>query len=459
MSIVGAFMVPHPPMIVPTVGRGSESQIEKTINSYKTVAQKIAELKPDTIIISSPHTTIYTDYFHISPGTSATGSFSMFGAKEPTFNETYDEELTSLLDNLAREKDMPVGTDHEREPLLDHGTMVPLYFIRQEYNDFKLVRIGISGLPLVDHYKVGMLIKEAVEKLNRRVVYVASGDLSHKLQEYGPYGFVEEGPIYDEKIMSTCSSGNFGELLEYPDLLLEKAAECGHPSFTMMAGALDGVSVETTALTHEDVTGVGYGLCYYIPTTSNPERHFLDKYLNKLRDRLNNEKHDDYVLLAQKAIDHYKRYNEKMSVPDNLPKEMLDTKAGVFVSIHKFDKLRGCIGTFLPVTSCIAEEIIANAISASTHDSRFRPITEDELEYLEINVDVLSAPEPIASKAELDVKKYGVIVSHGFKRGLLLPDLDGIDDVDTQVDIARRKGDIGPDEEIKLQRFEVIRHK
>jgi AmmeMemoRadiSam system protein A len=132
-------------------------------------------------------------------------------------------------------------------------------------------------------------------------------------------------------------------------------------------------------------------------------------------------------------------------------------KAGVFVSIHKFGSLRGCIGTFLPTTDSIAEEIIQNAISASTKDPRFRPITKDELPYLEVNVDVLSKPVP-TTKEELDPKKYGVIVTQGYKRGLLLPDLDGVDTIDEQISIAKQKAGITTGE-IELQRFEVIRHK
>ena len=133
-------------------------------------------------------------------------------------------------------------------------------------------------------------------------------------------------------------------------------------------------------------------------------------------------------------------------------------RAGVFVSIHKDGKLRGCIGTFLPTRTCIAEEIIQNAVSAATRDPRFDPVTADELEWLEINVDVLSAPERIRGPEELDVKKYGVIVSSGSRRGLLLPDLDGVDTVEEQVDIARKKGGIRENEPVTLERFEVVRH-
>lgn len=168
--------------------------------------------------------------------------------------------------------------------------------------------------------------------------------------------------------------------------------------------------------------------------------------------------HDPYVQLAIKSLESYIRDKKVLDTPTDLPEEMLKTKAGAFVSIHEKGQLRGCIGTIGPTCENVAEEIIQNAISASTRDPRFRPIEPEELEFLEVNVDVLSAPEDIPSLDYLDVKKYGVIVSCGRMRGLLLPDLDGVDDVETQVAIAMQKGGISYDEEIRLQRFEVIRH-
>ena len=136
----------------------------------------------------------------------------------------------------------------------------------------------------------------------------------------------------------------------------------------------------------------------------------------------------------------------------------MKNKAGVFVSIHKNGQLRGCIGTILAVAKNIGEEIILNAISACSRDPRFDPVRADELAYLDISVDVLSIPEKIASKDDLDVKRYGVIVSQGNKKGLLLPDLEGIDDVDEQVSIAARKGRIDLQKPYQLERFEVFRH-
>ena len=461
MSILAAYMVPHPPMIVPRVGRGSEAQIPATQAAYESVAREIAALAPETIIVSSPHAAMYADWFHISPGARAEGSFARFRAPDVRFSEEYDTEFVRSLAWLARERGFPAGTEGERDAALDHGTMVPLWFIRQAYSGFRLVRIGLSGLPLEEHYALGQLIRQAAEETGRRAVYVASGDLSHKLQTYGPYGYAPEGPQYDERVMDVCGRGAFGELFDFDEDFCERAAECGHRSFVMMAGALDGVAVEAKRLSHEDVTGVGYGICSFHPLGRDDSRRFLEFR----RDRAAEEAAasaadaDPWVRLARQSLESYILRREILGVPDGLPEELTARRAGAFVSIHEHGQLRGCIGTIAPTQSSLAEEIIRNAISASTRDPRFSPIRAEELPYLEISVDVLGEPEDIDSEDDLDVKRYGVIVSHGLRRGLLLPDLDGVDTAERQVAIARRKAGIGPREKVRLQRFEVVRHR
>ena len=460
MALLAAYMVPHPPMIVPRVGRGSEKQVEKTIRAYEAVADEIAALRPETVIVTSPHAVMYADWFHISPGKEASGDFGRFGAPEVSFREKYDTELVDTLCALAKKQGFPAGTAGEKDRRLDHGTMVPLYFIEQKYRDFRLVRIGLSGLSLADHYAFGQLLQKAVEETGRRAVLVASGDLSHKLQEYGPYGFAEEGPAYDARIMDVAGRAAFGEMLAFEDGFCEKAAECGHRSFVIMAGALDGLSVEAKVYSHEDVTGVGYGICSFVPAGPSGERRFLDRYRAEKEEALSarRAKEDPYVRLARETVEMYVREKRTPEVPDWATAEMKKDRAGVFVSIHKDGMLRGCIGTFLPTRDCVAREIISNAVSASTRDPRFDPVRPEELKWLEINVDVLSVPERIESAAQLDVKKYGVIVSCGSRRGLLLPDLDGVDTVEEQVDIARRKGGIPAGAKVELERFEVVRH-
>ena len=460
MSIIAAFMVPHPPMIVPDVGRGSEKQIEKTIKAYEKVADQIAALKPETIIVSSPHSVMYADYFHISPGSGAVGSFADFGAPQVKFDLNYDEEFVNLMAARAETVHFPAGTLGEKRPELDHGTMVPLWFILKKYKDFKLVRTGLSGYDLLKHYEYGVMIKDVVESLGRRVVYVASGDLSHKLQDYGPYGFAEEGPVYDKRIMDVCSGGRFGELFDFDESFCQKAAECGHKSFVIMAGALDGQAVEASEYSHEDITGVGYGICSFVPKGEDESRHFLNARLQQVESEIvgKREKSDAWVRLARESAEFFVKNGLEMEVPDWVPPELLQARAGAFVSVHKYGALRGCIGTIAATKENLALEIIHNAVSAVSEDPRFEPVSEDELKYLDINVDVLGEAEKISSPADLDVKKYGVIVQSGYKRGLLLPDLDGVDTVEQQISIARRKGGIAPGEDVDLFRFEVVRH-
>jgi len=163
--------------------------------------------------------------------------------------------------------------------------------------------------------------------------------------------------------------------------------------------------------------------------------------------------------LAKKTVETYIRTGKRPSPPKELTPEM-KAQAGVFVSIHKKNgDLRGCIGTFEPQQDNVAEEIIANAVSSATRDPRFNPIMQDELDNLEYSVDVLTAPEPVADESQLDPKKYGVIVACGWRRGLLLPDLEGVNSVQYQIEICRQKGGISEDEPVQLYRFEVKRYK
>ncbi|MBO4395555.1 MAG: AmmeMemoRadiSam system protein A [Eubacterium sp.] len=514
MSLVAGFMVPHPPLIVPNVGRGSEAEVEETIRSYERVAEEIAELKPETIVISSPHSVMYADYFHISPGAHATGDFGNFRAPEVSFEVDYDERFAFAWANHAAVNEIDAGVLGERDPHLDHGTMVPLYFITKKYTDFKLVRIGLSGFSLSTHYRMGMLVSTVAEELNRRVVYVASGDLSHRLREDGPYGFNTYGPVYDERIMDVMGRGDFDELMDFDEALCNHAAECGHRSFVMLAGALDRKRVRIERLSHQDVTGVGYGICTYHVEGEDPSRNFLDKWEERDRARRQEMKNaeDVYVRLARKSLETNIREGRRItwdevrdevirglgavngsydssesdslknsgmergecpdgnsavspyatedgSATEKAIEQLEHETAGAFVSLHKEGKLRGCIGTISATKGCVADEIIENAISASTRDPRFDPVIEDELPYLEYSVDVLGEAEPIKSPSELDVKRYGVIVTKGMRRGLLLPNLEGVDTVEEQLAIAKQKAGLTTEEKgCKLQRFEVVRH-
>lgn len=460
MGITAAFMVPHPPLIIPDIGKGQEGAIQNTIDAYHEAARRIAAQKPETIVLISPHQTMYADYFHISPGREARGDFGQFGAGHVRMHVSYDTGFVEQLCCLAKEKELPAGTLGQREASLDHGTMVPLYFVNQYWQDYRLVRIGLSGCSLTAHYRLGEAVKETAKRLGRSAVVIASGDLSHRLKEDGPYGYRKEGPEYDRRVMEVMGRGDFGGLLEFSENFCEKAGECGHRSFTIMAGALDQTKVEAERLSYEGPFGVGYGICCYRACGQDGERKAMERYEQRERERIarGRKEEDSYVRLARETIEAYVRRGNTIPAPKGLPEEMYCQKAGVFVSIKKEGSLRGCIGTLAATCSCVAQEIIQNAVSASTRDPRFPPIEPEELDLLSISVDVLGDMEPIDSPKDLDVKKYGVVVSKGRKRGLLLPNLEGVDTVEEQIAIARRKAGIGDGEAVSLERFEVVRH-
>ena len=502
MGILAGFMLPHPPLIIPEIGRGEEKAIQNTINAYHKAAQEIAALRPETIVLLSPHQTMYADYFHISPGRSAMGDFGQFGAKQVHMEVSYDTEFVKNLGGLAGARGLHAGTLGEREKKLDHGTCVPLWFVSQYYTEYQLVRIGLSGFPLTAHYRLGQCIREVAGLLGRNTVVIASGDLSHRLKEDGPYGYQKEGPEYDARIMDVMGRGAFGELFAFEEEFCEKAGECGHRSFTILAGAFDRTAVDATRLSYEGPFGVGYGICtfhvrgmetghsigkkrsmtekYSMEKEHSAEetrsmaggysveeehsidesRNFLEQFEAREKERLRaqQEKEDPYVKLARHTIETWLSTGKRPAVPEGLPEELYRRRAGAFVSLKEDGKLRGCIGTISPVRDSLAEEIIHNAVSACSEDPRFSPVEQWEVERLTISVDVLGNTERISSPAELDPARYGVIVTKGGRRGLLLPNLEGMDTVEEQIAIAKQKAGIRESEAVALERFEVVRH-
>lgn len=461
MPMLGAVLTPHPPVLLPEVGKGREREISATGNAMRQAAEAVARWKPEVLIVSSPHTILYGDYFHIAPGSGAVGSMAAFGAPQVRMEVPYDAPLREEIIRRAESAGLQAGTLGQRDPSLDHGVLIPLYFLRKAGVTCPIVRMGLSGFSALDHYRLGQCVAQAVEALGRRAVFVASGDLSHKLKADGPYGFAPEGPVFDEAVTKAMASGNFLDFLTMDPSLCERAAECGLRSFQIMAGALDGLAVQPRLLSHEGTFGVGYGVALFPVTGRDDTRRYAAACEQIHRERLaaRRAKEDPWVRLARLSLETRIRQGHVLqSLPEGLPAELTEQAAGAFVSLHKDGRLRGCIGTTAPTEENVAKEIVQNAVAAGTRDPRFPPVHPDELEELEYSVDVLDQPEPVDSPAQLDPKTYGVIVSYGCKRGLLLPDLDGVDTVEEQVAIARRKGGIREDDPYTLQRFKVVRH-
>jgi AmmeMemoRadiSam system protein A len=280
--------------------------------------------------------------------------------------------------------------------------------------------------------------------------------MSHKLG--GNYGFAEAGVEHDKYVRECVEQSDIRRLFDIDPDLTENAAECGLRAVMIMCGVLDGLKVKSEVLCYEAPYGVGYLTAKL--TADGGRESLLPEIIADKQAKIRRIRggEDDYVRLARESVEHFTQTGKKLNLPAELPLEMLENRAGVFVSIKKNGSLRGCIGTTEPTCASVAFEIVQNGISACSRDPRFEPVAPDELPELTYSVDVLFPPEPIADKSLLDVKKYGVIVSSGHKCGLLLPNLDGVDSIDEQLRIAMQKAGIKPSDKYALERFEVVRH-
>jgi AmmeMemoRadiSam system protein A len=420
------------------------------------------------VIVTTPHGPIFQDYIYISASDRLRGDLSRFGADSVRLEFRNNISLVNSIIKYAKFEGIYSGSledsaarKYRVSKELDHGALVPLYFVNKEFEGFKLVHISIAGLSFIELYKFGMCISKAVDGLGEKVVFLASGDLSHRLSHDGPYGFSESGVEFDKLFINSIKELDIERLLEIDEGMCENAGECGLRSFLIMFGALDGYGLKPEVYSYEGPFGIGYSVARFEVSRLDPERNLFEKIEKKATERIVEvrENEDAYINLAREALEVYVREKRILKAPGTLPSEMLENRAGAFVTIKQNGQLRGCIGTIEPTRKNIVEEIICNAISAGTRDSRFSPIEEDELNKLVYSVDILKEPEPIESINELDATKYGVIVRKGMRSGLLLPNLEGVDTPEKQVSIALKKAGISPDEKYSMERFEVVRHK
>ena len=433
-GIIFGCVVPHPPLMVPDIGRGEERRISATLEAMEELADKLAQQKPETILVISPHGVSYPSAMGIVTAKSSTGNLRNWGVPGPDYHFDNDLSMVSAIEKEAGAAGIPLQSIGETGYDIDHGVLAPMYYLFRAVKGIPVVPLTFCWLPLSTHFAFGQAISRAATETGKRVALIASGDLSHRLLPSAPAGYDPQGKVFDKKLVDALSRLDTHAVLNLDEDLIEHAGECGLRSIVILLGALQGLSVTPHILSYEGPFGVGYMVASFETEQLSP-----------------------LVQLAKKTVETF--VNEgKTPEPGELTPEM-EEKAGVFVSIHKHGELRGCIGTFEPTQKNVAEETIANAISSATRDPRFPRIAPDELADLDYSVDVLTSPEPVKSQNQLDPKKYGVIVESGFRRGLLLPDLEGVDSVDYQISICRQKAGIMPDEPVRLYRFEVRRYK
>jgi AmmeMemoRadiSam system protein A len=507
-------ITPHAPIMVPEVGRGEDRKVAQSQQALLRLGQEVQEAAPDTLIFITPHAPIFRDGIAILGTSTLQGNFGQFNARQVAFDYANDLELAQSLVEEAEAAGIPtvllnkrVAAEYGVSTQLDHGVMVPLYFLVKNWSSStqnasaagsrakpagssetakpaepveaaaqpdktaapvkatvkpvlpKLLVLAYGLLPFLDLYAFGQVINRAVVRTGRRAVLIASGDLSHRLTPDAPAGYRPEGAVFDQRICTITAEADVAGLLNLPPGLAEQAGECGLRSMIIGWGAADGRQVHPEVYSYEGPFGVGYMVANLGIGVPDADRHLLAQLKSQQQQAQQDRRAAESALvrLARESLENYIRHGRRLTEP-KMDLSEFGGPAGTFVSIKKHGELRGCIGTIAPTQPNLVQEIIENAISAGTRDPRFAPVTPDELAELVYSVDVLSEPEPIESLAELDPLRYGVIVSRGSRRGLLLPNLEGIDTAEEQVAIARQKAGIGPREPVQLERFEVKRY-
>lgn len=466
-AIVFSGIAPHPPIMVPEVGGEAIVDVQGSIAAMAEFTRRVIASGAETVVLISPHAPLDARAFVAYRTPKLYGDFSNFRAPDTRIEFPLDEELLDELTRTAAADDYEVLNLHDYD--LDHGSAVPLYFLDRSGWRGRVIVLGYSFLSDEDHRKFGSCISRAADAAGRQIALVASGDLSHRLKQNAPAGYNPGAHRFDEEVVAAIQENAPERISAIDPDLRRLAGECGYRSMLVALGATEALPRACEVIHYEAPFGVGYLVAQLTSVTdaTGVTKTTEDLQADRFTERETSEEQAGAELpaLARLAVETFVRTGKQINVPEN-PSALLSARAACFVSIktrgpgERRGELRGCIGTIDPVKDNLAEELVANAINAATRDPRFDPVAEHELPNLRYSVDVLEAPEP-AVFAELDPKIYGVIVEDesGKYRGLLLPDIPGVDTAAAQVEIAARKAGIAPGKPLKLSRFRVHRYR
>lgn len=504
MNWTWAAFMPHPPIIVPEVGKGREKEAAKTIDGVKRLCARIrdinTEVSPEILLLLSPHEPYVPNALFVNTAKTMHGSLAHFGAPQAKIELSSSPDAIDALVSLLTEAEIPVSQGELEDITPDHGSLVPLYYLSRTFPGNILPPVVIanpSGLTLQQALRAG----QALGKLRheKRWALLASGDLSHRLKPGAPAGFHKDGGVFDKTVVEALKAGDPSILTNLDESVRKNAGECGLRPALFLLG-LSGVPLEV--FSYEGPFGVGYCNALWAgskhevkaaaPADSATQSQKAKPHIRigKISLFPKESKSDLQGQARQIASQHASAHGSIKSIPEpahayarlarmaisavlqgqELPgaaelselspdKEIWNVHKGCFVSIkNKNGSLRGCIGTFGPTQSDLSKEIIMNSIAASTRDPRFPSMKTEELDNVVISVDVLNEPELLEDGMELDPAVWGVIVSKGSRRGLLLPDLPTVTSVAQQLSIAAQKGGINDLTDAQIRRFTISRY-
>ena len=446
-GVVCAVLMPHAPVLVPGVGGEKAGAAAASCRAMRAAAACVVGHHPETIVLISPHSPRQPRAFGLWVDDHLQGSFAQFDAPQVEVSLPLDRPLAEAIAAEAHARDLETWAIHHHA--LDHGALVPLWFLAEAGWAGPTVIVSLNYPDAGGLGALGEAISAAANALPRRIAIIASGDMSHRLAANAPCGFHPQAHQFDENFIRLVRAGEYRKIESIAPELRELAAEDSVDSTVIAASAVNWQTTGHQVLNYEGPFGVGYGVA--ILFTDKP--HACGPGTPKISGGTN----EGAVLpgLARRSVETALRGSYEQ--PPSPSGEYLGAQCGVFVTIRqRGGSLRGCVGTFVPVCQSLVAETWRSARLAALQDNRFSPVTDGELAGLRFEVSVLHSLEEISSEAELDPKRYGVIVSTSDgRRGLLLPGIKEIQTAEQQLLVARQKGWISPDEPVTMQRFQV----
>lgn len=445
-GVVCAVLMPHAPILVPGVGGESGGATAASCRAMRAAARCMLGRCPEAVVLISPHSPRLSrqpQAFGLWLDDLLQGSFAQLDAPQVEVSLPLDQPLARAITVEMRARGLETWII--RHCPLDHGALVPLWFLAEAGWTGPTVVLGLNYHPgSAGLTALGEAITAAAKALPRRLAIVASGDMSHRLTNNAPCGFHPQAHQFDETFMQIVRAGDYRKIGSIAPDLRELAAEDAVDSTLIAASAVNWQTTGHQVLNYEGPFGVGYGVAVLFAENTPPVETMPDKS-------------EGAVLpgLARGSVATALRGSYEQ--PPSLAGKYLNASHGVFVTIHKRNgKLRGCMGTLEPVCPNVVAETWRSARLAALQDSRFSPVTGEELTGLRFEVNVLHSCEEVALENELDPCRFGIVVATADGRhGLLLPGIKEIRTPEQQVRLAREKGWINPDEPVALRRFQT----
>lgn len=441
-SILFAGLMPHAPILVPSVGGTRLRECRATTSAMTELCRRAMAMSPEAVVVLSPHSPLHRDAIGIWHSDPLEGTLGRFGAEHERISVPLDPLFSHLLEEQAAKRG--IRTWRIEHATLDHGATVPLhYMIRAGWRGPTAV-IGVNDLEPVTYQRLGEAIAVSARLTQRRTVLLASGDMSHRLTIGSPCGFDPAGPLFDRRFVELLQSGAPGAIVHLDQTLCAAAAEDVTAVTDIALAALDYETEHRRVLSYEGPFGVGYTVA--ILAERDREASVRARpWVSEL---------EQLPAIARRSVEAY--FEDPAQPPPFAARGDLAESHGVFVTLRSATgELRGCCGAARPAGADLVAATWLHAREAAFEDPRFAPLRQEELSHSAFCVSVLSALEPVHGQDELDPARFGILITgvRSGRRAVLLPGIPHVDTVSTQLRVAQHKGGIAEREDVVIHRF------